>query len=133
MKFTERGEVELAVTGHRLDASRADDAAARWSIVVDVRDTGIGIPPDRMDRLFQSFSQADTSISRRYGGTGLGLAISRRLAELMDGSIEATSDGVAGKGSRFRLTLQADAAPEIAAGRIGPADRPRRQGRAGGR
>ncbi len=116
VKFTERGEVELAVTGHRLDASRADDAAARWSIVVDVRDTGIGIPPDRMDRLFQSFSQADTSISRRYGGTGLGLAISRRLAELMDGSIEATSDGVAGKGSRFRLTLQADAAPEIAPG-----------------
>ncbi len=115
VKFTERGEVELTVTGRRLDGSGTDAAAARWSIVIDVRDTGIGIPADRMDRLFQSFSQADASISRRYGGTGLGLAISRRLAELMGGSIEAASDGVAGKGSRFRLTVQAAAAPEVAA------------------
>ena len=65
-----------------------------------------------MDRLFQSFSQADASISRRYGGTGLGLAISRRLAELMDGSLVATSDGVAGQGSTFRLTFEADAAAD---------------------
>jgi GAF domain-containing protein/DNA-binding response OmpR family regulator len=114
VKFTERGEVELTVTGRRVGATGGDGSAARWSIVIDVRDTGIGIPADRMDRLFQSFSQADASISRRYGGTGLGLAISRRLAELMDGSLEATSDGVAGKGSRFRLTVQADAAPEVA-------------------
>ena len=72
-------------------------------LTIDVRDTGIGIPPDAMDRLFQSFSQADASISRRYGGTGLGLAISRRLAEAMDGSLTATSSGVAGEGSTFRL------------------------------
>ena len=74
-----------------------------------MRDTGIGIPPDRIGRLFQSFSQADASISRRYGGTGLGLAISRRLAELMDGSLVAESAGVAGQGSTFRLTIRVPA------------------------
>ena len=58
-----------------------------------------------MDLLFQSFSQVDASISRRYGGTGLGLAISRRLAESMGGSLVASSTGVAGEGSTFRLVL----------------------------
>jgi signal transduction histidine kinase/CheY-like chemotaxis protein len=109
VKFTDRGEVELTVTGRPL----TDEGPERWSLAIDVRDTGIGIPADRMDRLFQSFSQADASISRRYGGTGLGLAISRRLAELMDGSLTATSDGVAGKGSTFRLTIEADVAPDL--------------------
>jgi len=107
IKFTESGEVELTVGGHK-DAGpgrRAD----RWSLTVEVRDTGIGIPADRIGRLFQSFSQADASISRRYGGTGLGLAISRRLAELMDGSLTASSAGVAGQGSTFRLEIHADA------------------------
>ena len=114
IKFTESGEVELAVTGRRLDG--ADDRAApRWLLSVTVRDTGIGIPGDRMDRLFQSFSQADASISRRYGGTGLGLAISRRLAELMDGDLVASSDGVAGRGSTFELTFAATAAQDVVA------------------
>jgi GAF domain-containing protein/DNA-binding response OmpR family regulator len=115
IKFTDRGEVELAVTGHPLDGKDGAEAAPRWGISVSVRDTGIGIPTDRMDRLFQSFSQADTSISRRYGGTGLGLAISRRLAELMDGDLVATSDGVAGRGSTFALTFEADAAQDAVA------------------
>ena len=105
VKFTEAGEVELAVTGQPLDPAAPD---ARWRFTVEVRDTGIGIPADRVGQLFQSFSQADASISRRYGGTGLGLAISRRLAELMDGSITAQSAGVAGQGSTFRLTFAAD-------------------------
>ena len=116
IKFTERGEVELSVTGKPL-ASGGGAADGRWAFDVRVRDTGIGIPADRMGRLFQSFSQADASISRRYGGTGLGLAISRRLAELMDGSLTATSDGVAGRGSAFELTFEA----AVAADRIASA------------
>jgi CheY-like chemotaxis protein len=96
--------VLVTVGGTQLAAVRR--GGARWEIRVDVRDTGIGIPADAMDRLFQSFSQVDVSISRRYGGTGLGLAISRRLAELMDGSLEAESFGEAGKGSTFRATVR---------------------------
>jgi signal transduction histidine kinase/CheY-like chemotaxis protein len=111
VKFTDRGEVELTVTGRRDERTAGPE---RWSLVVEVRDTGIGIPADRMPRLFHSFSQADASISRRYGGTGLGLAISRRLAEVMGGSLTATSDGVAGKGSTFRLEIQAEAGRDIA-------------------
>jgi GAF domain-containing protein/CheY-like chemotaxis protein len=102
IKFTEDGEVVLSV-----DASAPADADSGdpWTVTVEVRDTGIGIAPDRMDLLFQSFSQIDASISRRYGGTGLGLAISRRLAESMGGSLTASSSGVAGEGSTFTLIL----------------------------
>jgi GAF domain-containing protein/DNA-binding response OmpR family regulator len=108
IKFTERGEVELTASGRQTEGRSG--AGGRWTITVEVRDTGIGIPADRMDRLFQSFSQADASISRRYGGTGLGLAISRRLAELMSGSLVGESEGIAGRGSRFVVTVQVDAA-----------------------
>ena len=108
IKFTESGEVEVSVAGHVVTGRGAQ--GDRWELTVEVRDTGIGIPPNRMGRLFQSFSQADASISRRYGGTGLGLAISRRLAELMDGSLTATSAGVSGQGSTFRLEIHAYAA-----------------------
>ncbi|HEV7809278.1 MAG TPA: GAF domain-containing protein, partial [Candidatus Limnocylindrales bacterium] len=102
IKFTESGEVVLSV-----DAERPPKARDPWTVTIEVRDTGIGIPPDRMDLLFQSFSQLDASISRRYGGTGLGLAISRRLAESMGGSLTAASTGVSGEGSTFRLVLPA--------------------------
>ena len=113
IRFTETGEVSVSVTGRRMEAGHRDPAeAARWEIAVAVADTGIGIPPDRMDRLFQSFSQADASISRRYGGTGLGLAISRRLAELQGGSITAESSGVPGEGSHFVVKI---VAPEASA------------------
>jgi Signal transduction histidine kinase len=103
MKFTERGEVVVSASSRTV--------GDRVELDVAVRDTGIGIPAEQMGRLFQSFSQADSSIARRYGGTGLGLAISRRLAEAMDGSLTATSSGVAGDGSTFRVTVRLPSAP----------------------
>ncbi|MEX1169871.1 MAG: GAF domain-containing protein [Chloroflexota bacterium] len=110
VKFTETGEVVVGVTAHRVDGAPASTSAT-WEVRVDVRDTGIGIPADRIDRLFQSFSQADASISRRFGGTGLGLAISRRLAEAMDGSLTAESAGIPGEGATFRLVIRVQEAP----------------------
>ena len=84
-----------------------------------LRDTGIGIPLDRMDRLFRSFTQVDASTTRKYGGTGLGLAISKRLAELMGGTMWAESGGE-GKGAAFHFTLRGAAAP------LPPGDKHRR-------
>jgi signal transduction histidine kinase/CheY-like chemotaxis protein len=78
-----------------------------------VRDTGIGIPADRLDRLFQAFSQVDASTTRRYGGTGLGLAVSKRLSELMGGLMWVESEGVPGKGSIFHFTIQATETTEL--------------------
>ncbi|HET7701835.1 MAG TPA: response regulator [Candidatus Limnocylindrales bacterium] len=103
VKFTGQGRVSLAVS-----TTRFDD---RWHIRIAVRDTGIGISADGLSRLFQSFSQADASIARRYGGTGLGLAISRRLAELMGGTLVADSAGIPGEGSTFELAFDAEVAP----------------------
>jgi CheY-like chemotaxis protein len=89
-----------------LDNGKTDDKSP-VGLHISVRDTGLGIPADRMDRLFQSFSQVDGSTTRKYGGTGLGLAISRRLAELMGGQMWAESAGIAGQGSTFHFTIQA--------------------------
>jgi CheY-like chemotaxis protein len=76
-----------------------------------VRDTGIGIPSDRIDRLFQSFSQVDASTSRKFGGTGLGLVISKRLSEIMGGTLWVESE--AGAGSTFHFTILAEPAPDF--------------------
>jgi CheY-like chemotaxis protein/HPt (histidine-containing phosphotransfer) domain-containing protein len=103
VKFTEHGEVVLSVS-----AERVDDTSAQHEVLFSIRDTGIGIPPERLHRLFQSFSQVDASTSRRYGGTGLGLAISQRLTELMGGRIVVTSE--VGSGSEFRFTIRVPAA-----------------------
>jgi PAS domain S-box-containing protein len=110
VKFTERGEVVLSVSARRLDG-----AAGSHELAFSVRDTGIGIPADRVGRLFQSFSQVDASTTRRYGGTGLGLAISQRLTELMGGRIVVTSE--VGVGSDFRFTIRARAAESPASTR----------------
>ncbi|MCB0053157.1 MAG: hypothetical protein KDE24_26850, partial [Caldilinea sp.] len=96
VKFTEAGEVAVTVS------AKPEESAIRLHFAV--RDTGIGISADRMDRLFQPFSQVDSSMSRRYGGTGLGLVISRRLANLMDGDIWAESEP--GMGSTFHCTIK---------------------------
>ena len=97
LKFTETGEVKLKV------------GSENEELVFEVSDTGIGIPAETLERLFQPFEQAETSTTRRYGGTGLGLVISRRLAELMGGSL--TVESTPGVGSRFtlRIPLQATA------------------------
>jgi signal transduction histidine kinase/CheY-like chemotaxis protein/HPt (histidine-containing phosphotransfer) domain-containing protein len=103
VKFTESGEVVLAVTAKRLDPPEPD-----YELTFSIRDTGIGIPPDRIDRLFESFSQVDASTARKYGGTGLGLAISKRLTEMMGGTISVASR--VGHGSEFRFTVRAASA-----------------------
>jgi PAS domain S-box-containing protein len=111
VKFTDAGSVSLSAAASR------PDGGDELQLHVVVRDTGIGIAPDRIDRLFQSFSQADVSISRRYGGTGLGLAISKRLSEAMGGTMWVESDGVPGRGSTFHVTLRTTeaevSAPEV--------------------
>jgi signal transduction histidine kinase/DNA-binding response OmpR family regulator len=114
VKFTPAGEIGVTVSGASLGGQRLE-------IHFAVRDTGIGIPADRFDRLFQSFSQVDTSTTRRYGGTGLGLAISKRLTELMGGRIWAESE--LGKGSTFHFTIVAEAAPALTQGAL-PGPRP---------
>ncbi|MEO7761406.1 MAG: GAF domain-containing protein, partial [Casimicrobiaceae bacterium] len=118
VKFTETGEVVLSVsgrpgtgtdTGAVISGTTAAAQAVNGSpleLTFSVRDTGIGLSAEGMSRLFQSFSQADTSTTRKYGGTGLGLAISKRLAELMGGTMHAESAGI-GRGSTFSFTIRA--------------------------
>ncbi|HYC02827.1 MAG TPA: ATP-binding protein [Azospirillaceae bacterium] len=117
VKFTESGRVRVTVA-----AGPASDGAVPVSVAVE--DTGIGIPREKLDAIFEPFAQADGSITRRYGGAGLGLAIADRLARQMGGGIRVESE--AGRGSTFRLEVplvptQGGAAPEAAAGTGGRA------------
>jgi CheY-like chemotaxis protein/HPt (histidine-containing phosphotransfer) domain-containing protein len=109
IKFTSAGEVTVQV-GVLSAPAPAGTSAEPWQLHFLVRDTGIGIPVDRLARLFKSFSQADASTTRHYGGTGLGLAISKRLVELMGGRMWVES--VPQKGSTFHFTLPFQAAGE---------------------
>jgi len=114
IKFTEHGEVALAVS---VDQATEHSVYLRF----DIRDTGIGVPPDKQQTIFQAFSQADVSTTRRFGGTGLGLAISARLVQLMDGKIWL--DSTPGVGSVFSFTgrfgIDASAATQAAPNRFG--------------
>jgi len=114
LKFTEKGEVIVEIEpaqevgseeSNRIGLQTPDGAGLLHFFV---RDTGVGIPSERMDRLFRTFSQVDASTTRKYGGTGLGLVISKRLAEIMGGTMWVES--VEGKGSAFHFTLQVQSA-----------------------
>lgn len=103
VKFTPAGSIAVQVRRINLSATTSDSVAI---LEFSVSDTGIGIPPDRMHRLFQPFSQVDSSTTRKYGGTGLGLAISHRLCTLMGGQINVAS--TVGQGSTFTFTIQTE-------------------------
>ncbi|MBD0336024.1 MAG: PAS domain S-box protein [Cyanobacteria bacterium Co-bin13] len=122
LKFTAQGEVEVSVSSARLTPTAehdgpyepaplrregcASDQRTLYELLFVVRDTGIGIPPDKLSCLFQPFSQADSTTTRRFGGTGLGLVISKRLCEMMGGRIWVESE--VGQGSTFYFTIQAE-------------------------
>ncbi len=119
-KFTEKGVIRLAVARQEAPATNPQDSrlpphVSRFTF--HVSDTGIGLTPDQLGRLFEAFSQADASTTRKYGGTGLGLAISRKFCRLMGGDLTVTSQPA--KGSTFTVTLPAEVTEPGAA-----ADRP---------
>lgn len=111
IKFTKTGEILVQI---KLLSAKVEEPQNRSLLHLhfSVRDTGIGIPPDRLARLFKPFMQADASTAHRYGGTGLGLAISKQLVELMGGKMWAES--VAGEGSTFHFTINVLAQPQTA-------------------
>ncbi len=115
IKFTEQGEVVLSVSSRVIEEPPPEPAPAmpvpspRYELHFIVRDTGIGIAQERINYLFQPFSQVDASTTRRYGGTGLGLAISKRLSELMDGTMWMESE--VGRGTTVHFTIRAPSAP----------------------
>jgi signal transduction histidine kinase/CheY-like chemotaxis protein len=101
VKFTQHGEIVVELESAAGDSAEADTCALRFAVT----DTGIGVEPAKADLLFRSFSQADSSTTRKYGGTGLGLAISRQLVEMMGGTIGYSSEP--GKGACFHFTIRA--------------------------
>jgi PAS domain S-box-containing protein len=109
-KFTEHGLITLDV--------RREGAGGGQIVAFRISDTGIGISPEEMSRLFQAFSQADATTARRYGGTGLGLAISRQISQQMGGDI--TVESAPGRGSTFTVTLPASLRPTVAVDMPGP-------------
>jgi signal transduction histidine kinase len=98
IKFTEQGRISLRVKP--MDGAR---------VLITVKDTGIGIPPDKLEAVFQEFTQVDTTTTRKVGGTGLGLPISRRLVEMHGGRLWAESTGIEGEGSSFHVELPFEA------------------------
>ena len=105
-KFTEKGEIQVLMTGR----AESDGTLDIWC---EVRDTGIGIPPDKLGSIFDLFSQADNSFVRQHGGAGLGLAVTRRLVELLGGKLWVESE--VGRGSTFYFNVQANAVGDLPA------------------
>jgi signal transduction histidine kinase len=97
IKFTSSGSIQVRLRGQQLDGGRP-------GLYIEVTDTGVGIARETQDKLFTRFTQADSSMARKFGGTGLGLAITRRLVELMNGSIGVRSE--LGRGSTFYFTIE---------------------------
>ena len=114
VKFTERGEISVSV-------SSVEEGDGRYLICFEVRDTGIGIPPESLDSIFNCFTQADGATNRKYGGTGLGLSIVKQLVEMMEGGVSVES--TPGRGSVFRFTVRMRKGSEQAAV-SGPVDTP---------
>ncbi len=116
VKFTEQGEVVIEVG--RIPSPELEEQSSgafggpNCQLIFSVRDTGIGIAADRIERLFQPYAQADVSIGARYGGSGLGLVISKQLSGLMGGGMWAESEGIPGRGSTFHFTILAEAGLE---------------------
>jgi len=102
IKFTEKGQINLRV-----------DRLGDDKVMIRVKDTGLGIPADHLESIFQEFSQVDTSTTRKAGGTGLGLPISRRLVEMHGGRMWAESSGISGEGSTFYVELPLEAQVEV--------------------
>ena len=111
IKFTDRGEVRLRVS---VATALPDEVCLHFSAI----DTGIGIPREKQDVVFEAFSQADGSAARRHGGTGLGLSISRRLVDMMRGDLWVESDAGEGSTFRFTATFPLDASPDTTAGPV---------------
>ena len=103
IKFTHEGEVVVEVNADSI-------APGHYRLHVSVRDTGIGIPPEKIEGLFEAFTQADASTTRQYGGTGLGLTICKKLCTMMGGDIWAESE--VGKGSVFHFTFEGEDASD---------------------
>jgi hypothetical protein len=104
VKFTEKGSVELELKSQPL-------GDGRYQVLISVTDTGIGITPEQEQRIFQAFTQADASTTRRFGGTGLGLSISAQLVRMMGGTLKVTSKPGLGSTFSFALEMQAASAP----------------------
>ena len=114
IKFTEKGEIVVSV---KKGAVSYDESNKKYqSISISVRDTGIGIPAEKITHIFESFTQADSTTTRKYGGTGLGLTIARNLADMMGGSLDVESEP--GKGSVFTLQFSPEILNERAAGLV---------------
>ncbi|GAB5533985.1 MAG: hypothetical protein Rubg2KO_02340 [Rubricoccaceae bacterium] len=114
VKFTDHGEVVLEVSGCDPGDAFALATGGDMALHLRVQDTGIGIPADRLDSLFDEFTQADTSTTRKYGGTGLGLAIANRLVEAMGGRLWAESE--VGVGSTFHVMVPVEPLPDVGPG-----------------